>query len=48
MNKKIDNKQIATLANSDAFKVEGYFRFQKCGKNRLEKKLVWVNKKKAG
>lgn len=43
---KLDNKRFAALTNSDDLKVNGYFRLQKCGKNRSEEKLVWVNKKK--
>lgn len=41
--KIIDSKFIRTLVRSGEFNVKGFFRFQACGTNWSDRKLVWIH-----
>jgi hypothetical protein len=45
----LDSKWFTNLVQSDEFKVRGHFRFQACGKDFQERKLIWIDEfKKKG
>lgn len=39
----LDSTWFTTLVKSDAFKVRGHFRFQPCGHNLSDRKLIWIS-----
>lgn len=44
--KIIDSRWFRDIIKTDGFGVSGHFRLQPCGKNKTDRKLIWVNEYK--